>query len=219
MSDSNPRPSRGIIDGSGTIVGHSMMANLSTPSGIEISFSAQFRETGKSYLLIKVPRRAARVLTKEPCTIVVAMTDLYPRDEAFRHGTVEELEAGIHSNFNAALQHSDTGCDKRLRERFKVFCFKYDLEALILASEEALKKQLGLSRLEATWRKPVEEQNHDLPPKKIVEKLFEENGPCYSGPVDAPLILSKANYQDIAEKCSQCFKPFVEFLTGLQPVM
>ena len=183
--------------------------------GIEISFSAQFRETGKSYLLIKVPRRAARILPVEPSTIVVTMPDLYPKDEAFPHETVEELEAGILRNFNAALQHIDTERNMQLEARFKIFCFKHDLEALILASEEGLRRQLGFSHLEATWQKPVEDQDNDNPPKRIVERLFRDNGKRYKSTVHARAIMEKSDYRDIAERCPQCFKPFVDFLTNL----
>ena len=109
------------------------------------------------------------------------------------------------------------GDDDRLKDRFRVFCFKYDLEVLILASEEALKTRLGIDHLEVTWQIPVEDQDHDQPPKKIVETLFKEYGIRYKGTADAPLILGQSNYLDIADKCPQCFKPFVDFLTSLRP--
>jgi hypothetical protein len=98
-----------------------------------------------------------------------------------------------------------------------VFCFKYDLEALILAAEEALKDRLGAKSLSVTWRIPVEDQNHNCPPKHIVEELFTKHGKRYQGTVDAPLILGASKYQDIAERCFQCFKPFVQFLASLFP--
>lgn len=184
--------------------------------GIEISFPAQFRETGKSYLLIKVPRKAAIILPEEPGTTIVIMPDLYPKNEAFPHESVEELEAGILRNFNAALQNIDNERKIQLEDRFKVFCFKHDLEALILASEEGLRRQLGLSHLEATWQKPVEDQDQEDPPKRIVERLFRENGKRYKSIIHARAIMEKSDYQEIARRCPQCFKPFVDFLTNLQ---
>ena len=36
--------------------------------------------------------------------------------------------------------------------------------------------------------------------------------------VDAPLIMSAANYQEIAARCPQCFKPFVDFIEGLSAI-
>jgi len=187
--------------------------------GIGISFPApaRSRETGKSYLLIKVPRKAAIILSEEPSTIVVTIPDLYPKNEAFPHETVEELEAGILRNFNAALHNIDNERKIQLEARFKVFCFKHDLEALILASEEGLRRQLGLSHLEATWQKPVEDLDQETPPKQIVERLFKENGRRYRSIIHARAIMEKSDYQEIARRCPQCFKPFVDFLTDLQP--
>ena len=61
----------------------------------------------------------------------------------------------------------------------------------------------------------IEEQNHNIPPKDIVEKIFRECGNKYKGSVDARRILESARYQDIAELCPQAFKPFVQFLENL----
>ena len=70
-------------------------------------------------------------------------------------------------------------------------------------------------RLFVPGSKPVEEQNHNIPPKDIVEKIFRECGKKYKGSVDARRILESARYQDIAELCPQAFKPFVQFLENL----
>jgi hypothetical protein len=37
----------------------------------------------------------------------------------------------------------------------------------------------------------------------------------YKGTIDAPLILGNSNYTTIAQRCPQCFKPFVEYLESL----
>ena len=167
--------------------------------------------------MIEVPRRAVGILN-DPHSVVVAMPDLYPKNKGFPHETLYELKAGILKNFNDALRNRDVEDDVRPKDRFKVFCFKYDLEALILAAEEALKRRLGADHLDVTWQIPVEDQDHVHPPKRIVERIFEEHGALYEDTVDAPFILGASCYQDIADKCFQCFKPFVEFLTGLQPI-
>jgi hypothetical protein len=96
-----------------------------------------------------------------------------------------------------------------------VFSFKHDLEALLLASEEALFRHLGMERSRVKWKVPVEDQDHDCPPKRIVEQLFEEAGKRYRDTVDAPRILKACSYLEIAERCDQAFKPFVQFLIGL----
>jgi hypothetical protein len=143
------------------------------------------------------------------------MPDLYPKNKAFPHESFEELQAGILKNFEGALQSRGRKGEARLKERFKVFCFKYDLEALILAAEEALKDRLGAKSLGVAWRIPLEDQNHNHPPKHIVEELFAKHNKRYQGTVDAPMILGASKYQDIVERCFQCFKPFVQFLASL----
>ncbi|HEX8651911.1 MAG TPA: DUF4276 family protein [Pyrinomonadaceae bacterium] len=169
----------------------------------------------KESVLMKVPIRAANIILNDPYSIVVAMPDLYPKNKAFPHETVDQLVHGILQNFSDALRMKKAQDDTRLKERFKVFCFKYELEALVLAAEDSLKNRLGANSLNVTWQIPVEDQNHDLPPKRIIESLFEKYGKRYTETVDAPLILSKCLYQDIADRCFQCFKPFVEFLVSL----
>ena len=187
--------------------------------GVVIKFLEAPRGDKKVSVLTKVPRIAVDIIRGRAYSIVVAMPDLYPKNKGgFNHETVDELKAGILKNFNDALQCKDARNDVRLKDRFKVFCFKYDLEALILASEEALKSRLGTDHLGVTWRIPVEDQDHDHPPKRIVEDLFKEHGKRYKGTVDAPFILRASDCQDIAEKCPQCFLPFVEFLTDIQPM-
>ncbi|MEH1930292.1 MAG: hypothetical protein V7K14_19400 [Nostoc sp.] len=58
---------------------------------------------------------------------------------------------------------------------------------------------LGVNCLTVTWTRPVEEQNHNVPPKNIVEEIFIKCANKYKGTVDAPRILGSARYQDIAE--------------------
>jgi hypothetical protein len=185
--------------------------------GVDINFRRAIKGDAKKFVLLEVPRRAVDILN-DPYSVVVAMPDLYPKNKGFEHETFDELEAGILKNFNDALRTRGFEDDIRLRDRFEVFCFKYDLEALVLAAEEALRIQLGIDHLEVTWRTPVEDQDHDHPPKQIVENLFRENGKRYKSTVHARAILENSDYQNIADKCPQCFKPFVEFLTNLQPI-
>lgn len=183
--------------------------------GVSIDFFESSEGDKKASVLTKVPKRAAAIIRNDPSALVIAMPDLYPKNKAFRHETFEEMKAGLLKNFDDALQSKGRKADTRLRERFKVFCFKYDLEALILAAEEALKVRLGVTALARRWRVPVEDQDHDCPPKRIVQELFEKCGKRYQGTVDAPLILGASRYQKIADRCPQCFKPFVQFLAGL----
>lgn len=114
------------------------------------------------------------------------------------------------------MQAKGLADDARIQERFKVFCFKHDLEALLLAAQHELAHRLGAKSIAVTWRVPVEDQDQDQPPKRIVESLFAERGKRYRDTVDAPIILGACQYQEIADRCPQCFRPFVEFLTGLR---
>ena len=184
--------------------------------GIAIEFFETPSGDRKKSVLTKVPQKAVNILRNNPDSIVIAMPDLYPKNKAFPHETIDELVAGISQNFEIALRDKGLQNDNRLRERFKVFCFKYELEALILAAEVALQNRLGINSINRTWRIPVEDQNHDNPPKQIVEQLFKNCGKRYQETVDVPLILGSVSYQEIADKCTQCFKPFVEFIEGLQ---
>jgi Domain of unknown function (DUF4276) len=168
----------------------------------------------KKDLLTKIPIKAVNIICNQPDSIVVVMPDLYPRNKGFEHETIEELENGVLNNFNQVLQSKGIN-DNRLKERFQVFCFKHDLEALILAAESELRSVLGVDSLRRIWTIPVEEQNHNVPPKNIVERIFQKCGKKYKGSTHGRIILGNARYQDIAERCPQAFRPFVEFLENL----
>ncbi|MCI0695643.1 DUF4276 family protein [candidate division KSB1 bacterium] len=183
--------------------------------GVTIDFFESPAGDKKASVLTKVPQKAVNIILNDPHAVVVAMPDLYPKDKVFKHETVVELTNGILKNFEEALAAKKTKSRAGIRDRFKVFCFKYELEALLLASQEALQNRLGVKALKPAWRIPVEDQDHDHPPKQIVEKLFSKYGKKYKETVDAPFILGMSNYQKIADLCPQCFKPFVKFLSGL----
>jgi hypothetical protein len=183
--------------------------------GITISFFETPSGDRKYSVLTKVPQKAANILLNDTDSIVVAMPDLYPKNKGFQHETCEELFLGINKRFEKALRDKAQKSDFSIQNRFKVFCLKHDLEALILASEDSLKNQLGIHTFRITWHTPVEDQDHDQPPKKIVEDLYKAHGKRYRDTIDAPLILGASNYQDIAGKCPQCFKPFIEFLLSV----
>lgn len=165
----------------------------------------------KKAVLLKIPEKAVNILRNRPEDLVVALPDLYPKNHGFPHSTAEELIEGIRKEFRSKLARKGIR-DERLEDRFHVFCFKHDLEALVLAAFEPLKARLGEPGLERTWRLPVEDVDHGKPPKRVVEDLFREHGQRYQETVDAPLILGGASYPALAEACPQCFRPFVQFL-------
>ena len=109
-------------------------------------------------------------------------------------------------------------CDARICERFFVHCFKYDLESLLLASENALLGRLEKRKLSRKWISPVENQDHNNPPKRIVEDLFRDSNMKYKDTADAPWILKRSSYRDLMKKCPQNFKPFIEDLFSVLEV-
>lgn len=173
---------------------------------------------GKEPLLNKGPLRALNILRNKPDSYVFLVPDLYPANKPFPHTTFAELKGALHRKFSEEAQRK--GCDDRLAERFFVHCFKYDLEALVLASEEPLLARLDKSAFSQHWAKPVENQNHGKPPKRIVEALFRDAGKKYKDTADVPWILGRSRHQDLVNKCQQNFKPFVEDLCkvlGVEP--
>jgi hypothetical protein len=188
---------------------------LKGQAGVRIQFFEAPPGYKKESVMRKVPRRAANILRNNPNALVVAMPDLYPYGVYKPHTTFQELEAIILDEFRAVLRAMGMNEDKRYLERFKVFCFKHDLEALVLAAQDALAFRLAADKLTVAWRIPVEDQNNDTPPKRVVADLFNQHGHAYSPTVDAPLILGMADYRNIAEACPQCFEPFVQFLEGI----
>jgi len=187
---------------------------LKKDAGINIEFHPVVKGDPKTTLLTHIPVRAVEILYAEPETIVIVLPDLYPPNKGCPHHTVEEMVQGAMAQFRAAIKQQHINA-QRLLGRFKVFCFKYELEALLLANEDVLKLHLNTKALNRTWILPVEDQNHDHPPKQVVSKLFHKHRRSYSETLDAPRILRQCNYLETADRCPQCFKPFVEFLAAL----
>jgi hypothetical protein len=174
----------------------------------------QFIPSGeKRKLLIKAPTKAANILRNDPGAIVIVLPDLYPPNVGIDHETFAEMRQGLETEFERVLARKCWD-DQRLHDRFKVFCFKYELEALVLAAEEALAGHVG-GDIPCTWTRPVEDQNHARPPARIVEQIFAERGDHYRKTVDAPQILGVSNYTTIAKRCPQCFGLFVSYLESL----
>ncbi len=169
---------------------------------------------GKRRLMLQTPVKAANILGHNPHAAVIALPDLYPPNVALDHTTFDELAQVLQQEFKSVLARKKLD-DRQLHNRFHVFCFKHDLEALVLAAESQLASRLGVQLVTRTWTKPVENQDHNVPPKRIVEQVFKAHGNKYRDTVDAPLILGAARYSEIAAACPQCFKPFVDYLESL----
>lgn len=189
------------------------LIELKRAQGVAIEFFETPAGDRKKSVLLKGPEKALNILRNNPKAQVALVPDLYPRNRGFPHETVAELRAGVFELARRVLDRKQLPA--QLLERLHVFCFKHDLEALVLAAEMPLAARLGVRQLVPTWVLPVEDQNHEFPPKRIVEQLFEQRHRRYKETVDAPAILEGASYADIAGRCSQSFAPFVEWLESL----
>ena len=149
----------------------------------------------KSKFLRKIGHRAAAALLDYPDCAVVAMPDLYPTQgyenipyahsdlDALRHVQRREVERALTDNVGKKEARSTLA-------RFHPTALKHDLEMLLLAAEPQLRLRLGVSKELDAWRKPVEDQNQLLPPKKVVNDLFWKHlKKGYRETVDAPRIL------------------------------
>ncbi len=174
---------------------------------------------GKKNLLLKGPKKAVNILRNSPEsneTTIFIVPDLYPPNIHFPHTTYEELKNGLEKSFHTELEAK--GCSPHLKNNFKAHCFKFDLEVLLLASEDRLKEKLRVKRFSTTWKKPVEDQNHGCPPKRVIETLFKENNLKYKDTIDAPLLLGDTNdkhLNELKEACPQNFKPFINDLLSI----
>jgi hypothetical protein len=187
-----------------------LLARLRTV-GVAVKF---IPTEGKGNLVRKTPVKAVNILRNDPYAIVIALPDLYPPNVSFAHATFDEMACGFRQEFERIMKHKQID-DVRLSERFCIFCFKHDLEALVLAAEDQLASRLGIPSVTCDWIKPVEDQDHHTPPKRVVERLFETHESRYQDTIDDPLILGASHYPEIAAACPQCFKPFVDYLESL----
>ena len=167
--------------------------------------------SNKKALLVKYPRKAYQIIRNNRESAVVLLPDLYPYNVGVPHVNYSQLRDGIMYSFAAMLSEHEN----ELRSRFKVFCFKHDLEVLLLAAIDQLQEYLGMN-IRRTWSEEVEDQDDNSPPKKIIESLFRKAKKRY-GVATAAEILRKASLEDIRTKCPQSFAPFLEYIEKLEP--
>jgi len=187
------------------LLAHQIQTALS--QGNTVSFHPM---QGKEPLLNKGPIKALNILRNKSHSWVFLVPDLYPQNKPFQHSTYQELKTELEQRFLKEVHRK--ACDSSLNERFRVHCFKYDLEGLLLASEDILLKRLGVESFSRSWKTPVEDQDHNHPPKRIVEALFADAGKRYTDTTDVPWILERTDYLKLIQKCSQNFKLFIDDL-------
>jgi hypothetical protein len=188
--------------------------------GAQKRVGIQFIPTGgKELLLNNVARKAAAHLSENPTDWVFALPDLYPMayygGTSNRHESLTDLRRLLHKKFKGYADELKLPADVRLH--FRVHCLKHDLEALLLAAVAQLRQRLKTSdRLTGGWKFPVEEQNDNKPPKRIVEALFTKYlKRDYQETVDAPWILERASLDEVLRACAQCLDPFIRELRKL----
>lgn len=181
--------------------------------GVGIQF---FAVGGKDSILKDVPGKAALHLRSNPEDWVVAVPDLHPmqaQGSNHPHASADELRRLLEQRFEQAAARD--GVQQLARSHFRAFCFQHDVEALVLAIPTVLRERLRTrDAIEGQWRKPVETQNGDRPPKRVVENLFTRYGTKtkYRDTVDLPWLLERADLSAIEQACPQQFAPLARFL-------
>lgn len=154
----------------------------------------------------KFAAKAAANLVERKDNHVVALPDLYPnRPYAATpnaHADLGDLAARLQHLVSDALRCVYGVPSRDVPEamsRFHPSALKHDLEMLLLAAWRRLGEQLRQSlNPESHWRRPVEDQNQDRPPKRIVEKLFlAKTRRAYRDTAHAPAVLRRVD--DIQE--------------------
>lgn len=153
----------------------------------------------KSQFFRKIGHRAAEKLSNNQDDLVVGLPDLYPNSQyvnsQYKHDNVDELKevqkALVKENLIKVFKCSPTQSETAL-ERFYPTAFKYDLEMLLLAAIDELRKVLNTGDALGHWQHPVENQNQMSPPKRVVEALFRTRRKIsYRDTVHARAVLEK----------------------------
>ncbi len=153
----------------------------------------------KSRYFRKIGHRAAEKMANNDHDLVIGLPDLYPNAEyshtEFKHADLQELKAVqtrlVQDALQAVFRLSPANAQARLA-RFFPSALKHDLEALLLAAVDELRRTLGTEETLGKWRHPVEDQNQQKPPKYVVEELFRtKKSRCYRDTVHARAVLEK----------------------------
>jgi len=134
----------------------------------------------KAQFLRKFGERAAEKLVGSDRDVVVGLPDLYPTDPFTKNSKTRHLNANDLKSVQAeavrvALKETHHVQDERadvLLTRCFPSVLKHDFEMLLLAAKDALRQVIGTTDSLRGWRIPVEDQNDQRPPKRIVEDLF-----------------------------------------------
>ncbi len=150
----------------------------------------------KTKFFRKIGAHAVEKLRADSRDLVVGLPDYYPNQEyvntAYRHDTLIELLDVQKKLVNNVLEQKRL--DKNYMERFHPSALKHDLEMLLLSAHKQLCDHLGENHQPDNWIRPVEEQNQNKPPKRIVEEFYRtDKGRRYRDTTDAKAVLSRVN--------------------------
>lgn len=155
----------------------------------------------KANFLKKFGARAAEKLAGDARDVVVGLPDLHPTlpfsGTAFEHADARTLKALQRRAVRKALEEVyDVSAQKAdaFMQRLWPSVFRHDFEMLLLAAADALRVHLGTDEKLGKWRVPVEDQDFEQPPKRIIERLFRAKSTrrrAYLDTRDAPAVLRK----------------------------
>jgi len=178
----------------------------------------------KARFFRKIGRRAAEKLVNDPNDLAIGLPDLYPNsvyaNSEFRHQDLGELCHVQRDLVEKALREVfQIATTQQYLRRFHASAFKHDAEMLLLAAKHALRQHLGTSERLGKWRKPVEDQNQQAPPKRIVERLFKEKaGRAYLETRDTRSVLNRVTdlstvlYDDNRQLQCPAFKEMLDWI-------
>ena len=173
----------------------------------------------KSKFFAHIGPRAAEKLRADPKDLVVGLPDLYPvdifRTTDFAHSNLLELQNVQRLLVENNLRENEAN----MLERFFPSAFKHDFEVLLLSAKHRLRDHLQTSDELGKWRQPVEEQNHDHPPKYIVNELYRKyHKRKYRETTDAVAVLRRVEkseeifYSDSRQLQCPAFKEMVDWI-------
>lgn len=203
----------GPSDATGLRVLRAPLLRQKAAEGIAVDFFPAVSGDRKRYLVTQLPIKAVNILVNNLDDHVAIVPDLYPPNKGFPHQTRKQLIDGIQECFRDACRRKRVD-DERVINRFHAFCFQYEFEVLLLAAEDSLRFHLG-DELKRSWTKPPEEQNHNQPPKTVLQDLFQLHNKSFGEIRTAVAVLERAAYQDLKTACPLSFGPFVSYLESV----
>lgn len=155
--------------------------------------------TSKPHFFRKIGPRVAEKLYANNEDIAIGLPDLYPNQPyagtRFEHSDMTQLQSIQKREVSNALERVFDVNRPQIRQLLKRFlpsALKHDLEMLLLAAQDQLRSYLGTSENLGNWRNPVEDQNQNNPPKRIIEELFRtktRTRRSYRDTIDASAVL------------------------------